>query len=282
MLQNTLTMKVNWSIKLIAAVSLMTAVMAGCKKEDAVTIPPAIATFQGQTSGNFFVQDNPNSVFSIPIGVSTVSDKDRTINFTVSSPTGAQAGQQYNLSSTSVVIPAGKAVGTIDVKGLFAGFAGGRKDTLVFTLTSGDVAAAEFNDTYKLVMQKYCDVDLSAFSGTYVAQDYDDQGAASGPPYEVEISPGSASGTAGAIAIAGLWGVPDPVTVNLNWADPANFTTTIPDQDWFFYPYYQSTVKIRGISTGNFSSCDDVVVIRYEAYIPGLGSFGVYSTKFTR
>lgn len=265
------------SLYLIAFFTAAMLALAGCDKDDDVVVPPQLATFTGLNSAVYFVLDDPNSVYQVPVGVSTVSDKDRTINFTVSSPTGAQEGQQYTLGSTSVTIPAGEAVGYIDVRGIFAGFPQGRVDTLRFTLSSGEVAPSDYNNTFDLVMQAFCEVDLSAFSGEYTAQDYDDQGNPDGTPYTVLLEPGTASGNTGYVMLTGLWGVPLPFRVDMNWENPANITTTVPDQDWFVHSQY-GQVRIQAAGNGTFSSCDNSMRINYEPYVPNLGTFGAYFT----
>lgn len=250
-----------------------------CKKEtfSKVSIPETLAHFTNETTGSFFIQNTPAAVFKIPIGITTPVNNETRITVSVSSPTGAVAGSQYILPTNTVVIPAGKTIDSLTVQGLFAGYPGNRKDTLVFTISGGDVGASSYNNVYKLVMQKYCTVNLAAFTGTYIAQDYDaTTNLPDGGPYTLTLTPGTTSGSSGTLTVSGLWGIPNPFTVNLNWANPANFSTNIADQNWFVHPTY-GQARIRANGTGSFSSCENTITIRYEAYVT-LGSFGKYYT----
>jgi hypothetical protein len=234
------------------------------------------------TTGLYFITDDPNTEFKIPIGISSVTSAERKVDFTVTSPTGAVEGQQYTLGTTSVKIPAGQSDFTLSLKGIFAGYPTGRRDTLLFKITGGDVPSIASSNTYTVVLQKYCSVNLADFNGTYTAQDYDASGAPDGGPYPVTLTPGTvnANGTSGKIGISGLWGNATSFNVDLNWANAANFTTAIAVQPWFVHGTYgQSTIRPNGTHT--FSSCDNTIKIGYEVTVSA-GTFGKYTTILTK
>ena len=87
---------------------------ASCKKNNVVldqdVLPPAFAKFNTiqptDTMATYYIRST-NDVYKLPIGVTTVSDKDRTINFRYTST--AIAGTQYNAPS-SLIIRAGQAL----------------------------------------------------------------------------------------------------------------------------------------------------------------------------
>jgi hypothetical protein len=229
----------------------------------------------------YYVSNSPTSTFNIEIGTTDVYTSDRTISYTITSPTGAVAGTHYAIvapTGNTITIPAGSATAKITVHGIFAPYAAGtRKDTLVFTLaTPGDLKVAGYSNVIKLVLQRYCDVDITAFTGTYIAQDYYN-GAPDGGPYNVTLTPGTATGTTGFVTLTGLWGVPSPsLRINIDWTNPANFTTAVPTQLWFIDATYgQVTTRPNGVQT--FSSCDNTFVIGYENTVAA-GSFGKYIT----
>jgi hypothetical protein len=256
--------------------------VTSCKKQE-VTMPPVVAQFvTTSNTASYFIPNDPNSVFKIPVGFTTVSNVDRTINYTVTSPTGAAAGTQYNIpSSGSIRIPAGQTIDSIQVRGLFAGYPGTRRDTLVFKITGGDGQPASWSNTYNLVMQRYCNVNLASFTGTYIAQDYDaTTNQPDGNPYTLTLTPGTTTGTTGTVTVAGLWGIPNTFNVSMNWTNPSAFTTNIADQNWFVHNTY-GQAKIRPAGTGTFSSCDNTLVLRYEAYVAA-GSFGTYYTTLRK
>lgn len=256
--------------------------MQSCKKEP-TAIPPSVSEFIGTSPGSFFIMSS-GSQFKIPVGITTVSSADRTINYTVTSPTGAASGVQYTLPKTSVTIPAGKAVDSITINGLFAGFPGTRKDTLVFTLSSGgEVQPSSFANTYRVVMQKYCDVSLPAFAGTYTKSFDIEDAAPAAPygPYDVDITSGLVSGSTGYLLIDnfGAYGTPS-IRVNLDWTSPGNFKTTVPDQFLYVDSRY-GNARIRSAGTGSFSSCDRTLTVKYEMYVSA-GSFGTFTTTIAR
>lgn len=265
--------------RLLIGMALVTLVAFGCKKEK-TTIPPTFAHFEFTASGDYYVTQSPNTSFKIPIGLTAAADVPRTVQVTIASPSGATEGTQYTVSSKSITIPAGKVEDSIVIKGLYNGFAGGRLDTLIIKITGGDVTAVETSKEYTLYMQQYCDVSLSMFSGIYKIQDYYD-GEPDGAAYSVRLTPGNSTGaTSGTITVEGLWGAPTPFNVNLNWADPAAFSTEIPVQQFLVHPTYgQSTIRPNG--KGTFSSCNNTVRIDYEVTVSA-GSFGKYYSLLSK
>src|SRR5882757_8943973 len=133
--------------KSILAILLLVTILAGCDKTKPydTAIPPAQAHFLNATGGNYYVKNDPNSVFKIPVGTTVGSTSARTISISMTSPTNAVAGTQYTLPSTTVTIPAGKVVDSLSVKGIFAGYPSTRVDTMVFTISGGDVPASDYN-----------------------------------------------------------------------------------------------------------------------------------------
>jgi hypothetical protein len=216
-------------------------------------------------TATYYISNSANSVYKIPIGITKVSDKDRTLQLTYSSPTGATAGTQYNAPAT-VVIPAGKVVDTLAINGIFAGYTSSRKDTLQVTISGGDIPANSLYNTFNLVMRKYCDVNLNDLAGDYT--NTVDNGSYG--PYAVRVTAGTATGTTGFVNIANIWdpGVPTDTKVNIDWTNPANFTATIPDQVY----YGAADLWIVGTAAGSFSSCDQTFTLKYKLYFKSTGA----------
>lgn len=137
-----------------------------CKKKD-ITRPPELAKFLNTGTQSYPVKDDASSVFKIAVGLTQPAPVDRTFTFTVTSPTGAVEGTQYTIPSKTVTIPAGQTIDSIAVKGIFNGYAGGRKDTLVFTLTSGNAPFFTGGTVSKVVLQQFCPLDMNIFSGDF-------------------------------------------------------------------------------------------------------------------
>jgi hypothetical protein len=256
--------------------------LASCKKNNLVvdkdvTPPPYVkfGTWNNSDSSATYVIKSNNAPFKIPVGITNVSDKDRTINFTYSSATAVQ-GQQYTAPS-SLVIKAGEALDSLEITGIFDGFNSiTRIDKLVITISGGDVPVNQVKSNFILNMKKYWEADLNAFSGVYVIQDYTG-GAPDGGPYEVTITPVSLNGPSSVVAIAGLWGFDEPpVKVTLNWDNLETGKTTVPKANWFVHPTYgQSTINPAG--TGSFSTATNTIIIGYAATVAA-GSFGNYTS----
>lgn len=174
----------------IGSVSAMLLVAVyGCKKNDGIVVAPQAALFaNSKVEGTYFIPDDPNSTFKIPVGVTAASDRDVTFNFTVSSPSGAVEGQQYTLASKSVTIPAGKTVDSIQLKGLFDGYAGGRRDTLIFTISGGETPTVSGSNKYTLILQQFCPLVMSDFEGDFkiVQDDWEDYAPGTTVPLTVD------------------------------------------------------------------------------------------------
>jgi hypothetical protein len=238
------------SITKYLAVLFLMAVAGSCKKDVNCT-------------ESYFIQNSPTSVYKIPIGLSTVSDVDRVVNFTITSPTGAVAGTQYTLShNNSITIPAGEVIDTLEIRGLFAGYPTGRKDTLVLQLTGGDVEAGGALPSFKLVMQKYCDVILADLNGTYsnTRESYSDGSSPYGPYTTVvkNLTMVAGSTTKAEAFIENIYndGWAD-IKVVLDWTDPAGFKATIPLQPTGKnYGGAPTSVRSHSGKANSFSSCD--------------------------
>ena len=202
-------------------------------------------------------------------------------------------GQQYNLGTTSIVIPAGTAQDSIALKGIFDGYPTGRKDTLIFTITGGDVPTFTGFTTYKVVMQKYCEVNIDDFTGDF-NNSYDNQDPDSYGPYTATINQYVSTGPTSAtiyvtnFADAGFgpWDPSDPaanpgIAVKLDWSDPSNFTTVVPSQTFSSDLYGYGEATISGVGSGTFSSCENSITISYTVTVAA-GSFGDFETVLQR
>jgi hypothetical protein len=139
-----------------------------CKKDKIVTPNQEVSLFgEGGKTTSYLVPNDPTASFKIGLGITKPAPVDRHITFSVTSPTGAVEGTQYTVSSKTVTISAGQVVDSITLKGLFSGFPSGRRDTLVFKITGGDIPSLVGSDIYKVVLQKFCPLNMSDFSGNF-------------------------------------------------------------------------------------------------------------------
>lgn len=203
-----------------------------------------------------------NAPYKIPVGITNVSDEDRTIKFTYSARSAAE-GTQFN-GPTSIKIPAGKSIDTLAFKGLFTGYPAGRKDTVKVKFSG--VPGVDRRDSFELVMQRYCDVILTQLSGEYVANEYSAAGAFSYGPYAsavenlVSTGPTTAEGFFVNLYDYG-W---NDIKFVMNWTNPANFTITIPDQLTGNPGSGAARVRSSAGKTNTFSSCDKTFSISID------------------
>jgi hypothetical protein len=276
---------------------LMVLVFTGCKKQDVTEIPPLEAHFTNLTGGSYQLTA-PGVLFKIPVGITTSQKEPVTINFTVSSPTGAVAGTHYNIvGGTTVVIPVGKTVDSITVAGVFAQYTAGRKDTLVFTMNDGTGKASAYNNVYKLLLRGPCfegDVNIVEFLGQY-RNTNEVFGTSPYGPYVTSISSAVSTGpTTGRIVVQNIWDNGwGPITFDLDWTNPANRTATVVAQNAvpgsnagdINGAYSGITVAVRPFSgqPGTFSICNNTLTLRMQLGVTGVGFFGsLYTVAMAR
>jgi hypothetical protein len=262
-----------------------------CKKNnlavDKELVPPATAKFNvhqnSDTTGTYYIAST-GATYNIPIGLTTVSDKDRTIQLCYSSRT-AVAGTQYK-APTTFTIPAGKALDTLRISGLYAGYPNSTKiDTMDIRICGGDVTVSPYWNHYVLTMRKYCDVVPADLQGSFAhSTDTYNNNPSSKPNYTATVSNWTpVTATSATVIIKNLgatsdngwgpFGSTDPsvnpgLTATVDWTNPANFSVTIPTQGYFDDGSGMSTIT----GTGTFSSCDQTFTVTAKVKYAGNGN----------
>lgn len=273
-----------------------TLVLAACKKEgvndDILDVPHYSEFGTANLTGKYYILNSPSSQFKIPVGITNVSNEDRTIVFTITSPTGAVAGTHYT-APTSIVIPAGEALDSLAVHGIFANYPIGRRDTLHIDITGGDVDVNNYNNRYTLILEKYCDVILTDLDGVYTQTRYRNSiGGGAVGPFAINFGAVTSTGpTSGTMTITGLrlmnFGVPlDPIEIELDWADPANFKATIPLQytGWDYDTDQPILIRTSPGVTNTFSSCGQTFTLLVDWIVdnyPAPGSAAFYEQEYS-
>jgi hypothetical protein len=274
----------------IALAGIVLLSIASCKKgvNDKITNPPAYSEFgTSNLLGKYFITSAPGSSFKIPVGITNLSTSPRTIQLTYTSSTGAVAGTHYT-APTTITIPAGKALDSVEVKGIFANYPTGRKDSLKIKISGGDVPVNGYNNLYTLLLQKYCDVSMTALSGTYnnVRETTSTGGSPYGPYTVIIKNVQTLTPTTGSALIENLWdsGL-DDIQILFDWTDPANFSVNIPmqytGQDYDVgQPIF---VRTSPGQPNSFSSCDQSVSLTVDFIVnnyPAPGSSAFYSKNY--
>lgn len=250
--------------------------LASCKKNnfavDTDPLKPLYAKFNISDSNGTYYIKSTNIPYKIPVGFTSVSDKDRTVNVSITTSTGAAVGVQYN-APTTFTMPAGKVVDTLLINGLFSGYpTSSRIDKLRIVLTDGDVPVAAYNKVVSLTMRKYCDVTLANLAGDYT-RTYEN---GTYGPYTSTISNLVSTGATTATAtLSNIYDSGISATIGLDWTNPADFKVTMAGQNTGFtsggLPLF---VRANTTGTKTFSSCDNTFTIALQLYT----SSGVYDS----
>lgn len=278
--------------KVLLAAVLVAGVVA-CKKNNLVAdtdiVPPSqseiILPRAAVTNNNtvvYFIKNSPTDEYKIPVGITTVSNSARTIQFTYTSST-AQNGVHYN-APASITIPAGGVLDTLRIKGVYAAYNGTRIDTVKIKITGGDVPRNQSRDSVTVIMRKYCDVILADLMGNY-ANTRELWGTSAYGPYTTSISSATPlTATTARIVVQNIydygWG---PITFTLDFADPANFKATVVEQTSGIadagtlsaaYAGQQVAVRPFAGKQGTFNQCDQSFNLSMQLGVAGVGWFG--------
>ena len=260
--------------------------MISCKKNNLVVdndvTPPPFAKFLTNTPLKFDVTST-HTKLNIPVSVTNVSDADRTVKISVTSPSGALSGIHYT-TSTSVVIPAGKAIDSLLVTALYSGYVSGRKDTLIFTIVDGDVKASAYNNKYTLYLYGPCSESqtvLSSLQGDYKNTIENYGGGTPYGPYTTTISSVTQlTPTTGTVVVTNIFDYGwNPITFTLDWTNPLNTKVTLAQQSGIgdagtldpSLAGMDITVRPFAGQTGTFSYCSNTLTLKMQLGVTGLG-----------
>jgi hypothetical protein len=284
--------------KILAFSLLLGALLYGCKKVEDVAIPPVEAHFLFKSSDVFRVLQEGQR-YKLPIGITTTSTSARTIDISISSPSGATEGNQYKLIKGQAFIPAGGAVDSIIIEGNFSAYNAGRKDTLIISIVEKDnVKSIISNKTFRLLIAGPCfegNVDLNELLGAYTKTN-ELFGTSAYGPYETRITGvKQLTATTGEITVENIydlgWG---PIKFILNWTNVNNRTVTLVKQDniapastVFGASQSQRNISVRAHPTGGsgtFSYCNNTLVLKMQVGITELGAYApdVYTVNMAR
>jgi len=266
----------NLSLTAIAGLVLFLASCDKTKPYDIVT-PASEAHFIGKEVQVYPVETDPVPAYNVVIGTTDVADKDRVVNFKITSPSGAVAGTHYTIDGIgadgtgSVTIKAGEALATVTVQAIYSAYTTGRKDSLVFNILASDVKPAGFLNPMTLVLRGPCfegAVDLNELLGDYLNTTEDFGGSAYGP-YATAISAVSSTGaTTGTITVDNIYDYGwAPITFKLDWTDPANRLVTLDQQE--------------GLAGGSTVGLDDTYQVMVRAFAGEDGTFSICTQKVT-
>lgn len=155
----------------VMLILVVLSIMVSCNKnkEYPIITPPLQASFTGLSTANFGISNAvPVPTYKLPIGLTTTSAQDTKVTISVTSPTGAKEGTQYNIPNKTLTIPAGQALGYLDITSTYDAYKNDRIDTLVITIKNDNgVTPSDKNNVLKLVVNKFCPFNADAMSGAF-------------------------------------------------------------------------------------------------------------------
>jgi hypothetical protein len=249
--------------------------IAGCKRNYIQDVtPPSQQKINTATfAGDYFVVNDPASEFKIPVGITAVSNVDRTIQFTYTSSTGATSAQYT--APASITIPAGKTVDTLRIKGIFAGLAGGRKDVVKIRLSGGDQPNFVGKDSFVLTLQQFCALDMSVFNGDFEVLRDDWQDYLPGDVVQL---------TSSGNTITFYYPTdidPKPLLIEV---DPTTFATSVAPTDFGGYTIYGPEIySAKSVAGPNsrVTPCEKTVSVNLNIY-SGADDFGNYVLRLRK
>jgi hypothetical protein len=180
---------------------LLSIIVFSCgEHEDVIYDPNTSVTFAFFENGSESLLDviNPNDgVIEVGVGVSTLSNSNRTVTLSIDEELSTASSDQYSVDNLSVTIPSGEYFGALTLTGIAANLSPGTPATVVFKIESVSDNGQFSANPHSVKMTKICPVEAD-FTGTYtlttlVGGIFGSQVFANG---EVTVSQGSSSITA--------------------------------------------------------------------------------------
>lgn len=140
-------MKLTNKLSALVVIFSMIATSCGDTETEAIFTGVQVHFVTDNSASSYLFDGTPGVLTDDPVPITLVGaaqSEDVTITIEVSDESTAVEGVHYNLSSTTVTIPAGSFTGDIDVVGILDGFGGDPTDrrTLEFTIASSSAPVA--------------------------------------------------------------------------------------------------------------------------------------------
>lgn len=217
----------------LAVILITISVFNSCKKHtnaENIVIPPSQVHFMYKKSKRCFV-NSANDSFRIRIGLTDVSNVNRTVTLSASSPT-AKEGVDYMLTKKTFTIKPGQAIDQFYIKPLnVAAYLAGRRDSITISVVQPGVAASTINGSITVQLREPC-VDANFVAGDFdfllgPYEETQDDGA--GAFYKTEFKSYTlTSPTTATIVINNLWDAYGDVEFDVDWSSPISGITVMP------------------------------------------------------
>lgn len=239
-------------------------------KEYPLIAPPIQASFSGLSTASFGISNTvPLPTYKLPIGLTTTSSQDTKVTISVTSPTGAVEGTQYKIPNKTLTIPAGQALGFLDITSTYDAYKNDRIDTLNITLTADNgVAKSDKNSTIKLVLNKFCPFNADALIGDFIVvkdewQDY-------APGSTIVVTKVNAT----QVSFKYKANAAQPIIISVD----AKNITSVAKQVYGNYADQYGNYSVNSVaSSDNYTApCEGLISVRLKHTVSA-GSFGDYT-----
>lgn len=289
----------------LLVVSTVMVVLSSCKKNnlvvdaDPLAVPSKaeFALYDATPYGKTLNAQSaaPYDRIAIPVGITTVSNADRTVQFTYTSSTGAVNGTHYT-APTSVTIPAGKALDSLRIVGNFANLPAGVTHLVKIKITGGDAPAFTGKDSLTLTLRRFCPVVLADLAGAYPNTN-ELFGTQAYGPYNTSVSITPLTATTATMVVTNIWDFGwNPITFTMDYTDPdpakwtilpVTTTTGIGDAGTISATYAGQPVAVRPFANqpGSWDQCSQIITLRMQLGVgaPTNGWFGsLYTVTLKR
>ena len=186
---------------------------------------PVLVQFVNSAETANFVQGDDSPVYTYDIPVTLIGGRNQpineavTVNVAVDPSSTAVEGQEFNLLTESVTIPAGEMTAPVQIEVFSANLDPFDPKTVVLEIVSSDLTVSEASTT-DIVLQAACEFDLAGFYGTYDAVESGEF------EYEVVVSEGP---VANSLLLSNLYETGGETVIVLN-EDTTNPTVTFESQ----------------------------------------------------
>lgn len=276
-------------LNLLLAFPIAAACLIGCQSEDVTYSGPEYVMFS-DTTFTMPVLDQSDATFSVPVAATTTVDYDRNYAVEiVNEKSTAICGFHFDFAdnSNNVTIKAGERVANVMLKGHYNNV--NRDDSLVVRLRLiepeaqkwslyGNETLVDFVKCHPFKMNDFLKIenDNDKVNMTMLASF----------PFGDQMKTFSVHGykkDEHAIVLTDMFGesMSEPIRLIFDDSDPLDLKITVPEQSAFREANY-GYVWVRTVDQypSYFNTFDNFFVLLLEAYVPQLGSFGVYQYIF--
>lgn len=276
-------------LTLLLAFPLAATFLTGCQPENIVYSGPEYVMFS-DTIYTMPVLDEEDATFSVPVTATTTADYDRNYAVEIiNDKSTAVRGRHFDFvdNTNNVVIKAGERVANVVLKGHYNNV--GRDDSLRLSLRLvepssqkwdlyGDVTKVDFVKCHPFEINEFLKIKNDAAEANFIMY--------ATFPFGNDMNTFQVKGFKKddkTLMLTDMFGTSgsDNIRVIFDDSDPLDLVITVPEQPGFRESTY-GTVWIRSIAQypSYFNTFDNFFVLLLEAYVPQIGSFGVYQYIF--